>query len=539
MKRPLSIFIIAIFICCLSCKNKSQTQTTTNPKPNTSALTISNPTQFVDKDCDDQLVRNHEIERDTHGLLKQTLKMDWFFESDTAFAQYYCNSDDINLEFFLQYLKDSNIKGYYRYKYTMKVPVTGKKIQDSIILFDNSSKTIPNTKLIVKNDTAYGNFVDAKDKINHQVKLIHSNWDTGDLESYNYQNISVVFRNNNQNYRIPISKYFDKHYNYTIDPFLTEIKDGYFYILTRIYNKSLNKNEKGRNGWGAYYHYLMYAKFNSKGEIVKSQVFKIDSDNENIQHDERYGSISDVMKDSLDVDVFHLNDDFKYEVSIDRKNIEKGLIITKHKTNIPKYIYDSLTLNLDKEYYLIIKFKLSKVLSEYDQRYSFDSVIEKDKKDIKSLTDFCKDLIKEERGELVYQNNRIESRFNGDEFQTGDYNFDGYRDISIKDEYGSGVHNYSFRVWTYDVKRKKYVLDKFLSRLGNLSLDEKTQTLHSSWHMSSIEGGSSVYKKINGKIRKIQSIDNRVNEENRTITTIKGKLIKNKWVETKMIRKLN
>ncbi len=531
MQRPLTIFIIATLICSLSCNNKEQT---TNPKTKASALDTFNPTQSHSNKNKGPLLKSHEIERDTHGLLKQTLKMDWFFESDTAFAQYYCNSDDINLEYFLQFLKDSNIKGYYRYKNTIKVPVTGKKIQDSIILFDNSSKTTPNTKLIIKNDTAYGNFVNSKDKINHQVKLIHSNWDTGDLESYNYQNISVVFRNNNQKYRIPISKYFDKHYNYTIDPLLTEFKDGYFYILTRIYNKSLNKNEKGRHGWGAYYHYLLFAKFNNKGEIVKTQVFKIDSDNENIQHEERYGSISGVMKDSLDVDVFHLNDDYRENLTIDRKNIDKGMIIKKVKTKIANYIYDTLTLKLDQDYHLIIKFKLSTFLGEFDQRYIYNSTQERDNKDIKPLSDFCKSLA---RYEIVYENNKIFRRFNGDEIKTGDYNFDGYKDIYIKDNAGSGAHNYVVQVWTYNKITKKYELDKLLSALPISYLNEKKHCFYTDWNESVVEGGESIYKKINGKITLFESNNSRVNKKNGNIIHTKGKLINNKWVETKTIKK--
>ena len=530
MQRHLSIFIIATLICCFSCNSKGKP---TNPKTNAFALDTSNQTQSLKNENKEPLLKNHGIERDTHGLLKQTLKMDWFFESDTAFAQYYCNSDDINLEYFLQYLKDSNIKGYYRYNNTIKVPVTGKKIQDSIILFDNTSKTIPNTKLIIKNDTAYGNFVNSNDKINHQVKLVQSHWYTGDIESYNYQNIAVVFRNSNQNYRIPISKYFDKHYNYSIDPLLTEFKDGYFYILTRIYNKSLNKNEKGRHGWGAYYHYLLFAKFNNKGEIVKDQVFKIDSDIENIRDNETYGSISEVMKDSLNVDVFHLDEDYRDNITIDRKNIEKGMIIKKVKTKIAKYIYDSLTLKLDKEYHLNIKFKQSQFLGEFDQRFIYDSANERDNKDIKPLSNFCKDLA---RYEIVYENNKISSRFNGDEIKTGDYNFDGYKDIYIKDSDGSGVHNYFVRVWTYNKKTKKYELDKFLSSLPICELNEKKQCFYTCWNDSGL-GGSSIYKKINGKITLFESEDSRYNKKNGNIIHTKGKLIKNKWVETKTIEK--
>lgn len=537
MQRPITLFIIATLICCLSCNNKKQTQTITTPNTATTTIVTTNRTQLSSNESEDTIVTYKEIERDTHGLLKQTLKMDWHVESDTAFDLFECNIGDYYLQVFLQYLEDSSIKGYYRFsKNNKKILITGKKFKDSISLFelDSSSSLINISKLILKNDSAYGNWFDLKNKVNYQIILIRTNWSSGDLENYNYQNNTLVFRQDNQIFRIPISKYFNHKYNYVYFPLLTEKKNEYFYTLVRFYYKSLNKNEKGRDGWGPYSDFLMFAKFNNKGVLIKDQVLKIDSEHENITVNGTYGSLFDVMRDSLNIDVFYLNDNYKYNVSIDRKNIDKGLIIKKVKTNIAKYIYDSLTLNLDKEYQLVIKFKLSTLESENDQRYSYYSVSEKNKKDIKPLSDFCKDL---NRYTLVYINNKISRPFNGDEYNTLDCNFDGYKDIFIRDGFASGNNNPVVRIWTYNIKRKKYELNNFLSSLSIYGVNKNNQTLSTVWDMGYNDRGTSIYKKINGKIRLFESENRRSNKKNKTVTVTKGNLIKGKWVETKTIEK--
>jgi len=116
-----------------------------------------------------------------------------------------------------------------------------------------------------------------------------------------------------------------------------------------------------------------------------------------------------------------------------------------------------------------------------------------------------------------------------------DYNFDGIDDIYIFDYEGAGVNNRAQTIWVNNKKTKKYEKDKFLSGLSIWYVDKKNKIITSGWRTSVCDHETEDYQLINGEFVKIASESQNCNSDKTIITTIKRKLIYNKWVEEKII----
>ena len=63
-------------------------------------------------------------------------------------------------------------------------------------------------------------------------------------------------------------------------------------------------------------------------------------------------------------------------------------------------------------------------------------------------------------------------------FELKDWNFDGYKDITIRSDI-SAKGNASYLIWIYSPKYKKYIFNDQLSELCDLTLDSVTKTIKS------------------------------------------------------------
>ena len=78
---------------------------------------------------------------------------------------------------------------------------------------------------------------------------------------------------------------------------------------------------------------------------------------------------------------------------MNKKDLDKGFFISSDTIRkFPIYLYDTLDLQLDKEYNLIFKYLCYHIYQNSSYDYIIDSIYERDKKDISKLSYFCKDL---------------------------------------------------------------------------------------------------------------------------------------------------
>ena len=86
-----------------------------------------------------------------------------------------------------------------------------------------------------------------------------------------------------------------------------------------------------------------------------------------------------------------------------------------------------------------------------------------------------------------------------------DYNFDGYKDISVRSDAGHG--GWTFWIWKYSKKENKFIYDNQLSGNMGLELDKKEKNIvftyreswqHESWY---------TYKFVNDSLTWIKALD--------------------------------
>lgn len=471
------------------------------------------------------------------GPDKSSLK-DLFYYNENSSKSFDGQIANQKVYMFFQIINDSVIKGYYRYyKYQQNIPLVGKIYKDSIFIDELDQDSVKTALLKVKyrNDSLLGNWYSLKNNKEFKIKLIQWNT-TGDTYTPNVKtdnSLSLVYRDNH--YKIDLSKNIDNGYNYAFVVLYNNIIDDKFYAIIRFINYPLYPKAKNKYGWTATEHYLMFAKFDVKGNLDTIQVFEIISEIKNIENKENFGNIRDAFKDSLNIDIFPLNEDFKYNLTISRSNIEKGMIINKKTVNKTLFLYDTLRLSLESGYDLIVRYKLREIFEDSYYSYQVDSVYEKNHKSLNKLTLFCNDL---KDYTAYYHNGQINF---GDykDVSYDDYNFDGVDDIYIFNHEGAGANNRAQTIWVYNKQTGKYEKDKFLSGLAIWYLDKKNKIITSGWRMSYIENETEDYQLTEGKWIKIATQSSSCNAD-RTIQTItKRKLVNGKWIEKKEINKLD
>lgn len=455
------------------------------------------------------------------------------YQADNPSKTYLGQIANQSVYLFLQIQNDSIVKGYYFYKkYKKDILISGKFLKDSLYLdeFDKDSIKTAHLKLRSYNDSIIGTWCNISNDKLFKVKLMRFST-TGDVYKPNKKENNFNLYCNNINYKIPISKFLDNNYNYVFDVLLEEVIKNKFYTIIRFVSYPFFPKAINKFGWEATDQYLMYTKFEINGKIDTIQVIKINSDIKNISNIENKGSLIKYFKDTLNLDIFYPDEKLKYNMTIGRHNIEKGIILKKEKINIPKFIYDTLKIKLDISYSLVIRYKLFLIIGSTDYSYKVDSVYEKNNKNLYSLSSFCKDLLNYE----AYINNKEITFGDYKGITIDDYNFDGINDIYIFDHAGAGANNRAQLIWTFNNKTKKYEFDKFLSGLTIWYVDRKNKIITSGWRTSACDHYTESFQMINGKFVKIATESQSCNSDQTKITTIHRKLVNNKWVEEKII----
>ena len=443
-----------------------------------------------------------------------------------------CYSGKIASQWIYMYFelsKDSTFQGYYHYdKYNENIKILGSYRNDSIYIFEfdkNSNKVAVFKGVFFRNSTLgfsgfWYSLLNNK-KFSFELHEYHV---TGDICSVNEQNHSLILDYNNEMHKIPISRYLDNRFNYIYSNLYNERLNGKFYSIFTFTN--IVSFRKGKSQLD---ETLMYVKFNSDGIIDTVQTFRIKSDNNNIINNVNYGSLGS-FKDSINIDIYRLNEEHKINLTISRAQIEKGIQLTEDSIIIfPCFLFDTLKLN--KNYVMIIRYKCDNILEKKYYSYEVDTVFEKDNKDISELSNFCNDL-------RVYKAVLNESKITFGDYHTlqfDDYNFDGYNDIYIYNYEEAGVNNRSQTIWTYNPKIKKYEKNTFLSNLSIWNVDKNQKTIKSGWRTGAQIYNTVTYKLVNGKFVQVETEESYRDDTNNTVTIIKSKLINNKWVKEKKI----
>jgi len=109
--------------------------------------------------------------------------------------------------------------------------------------------------------------------------------------------------------------------------------------------------------------------------------------------------------------------------------------------------------------------------------------------------------------------------FSPQQFQTQDFNFDGFPDLSL--EYNSSSGGSDSHVWLYDPRRHRFKYSAELSDLTDLFADTSTHTLISTYGSGACCGTTSTYRLGHGKLillkEEITTFDD--NLQRRVVTT--------------------
>ena len=89
------------------------------------------------------------------------------------------------------------------------------------------------------------------------------------------------------------------------------------------------------------------------------------------------------------------------------------------------------------------------------------------------------------------------------DFQLTDWNFDGFKDISVLYNCGSG--GCAYWIWNYSPKTKQYYYNEELSGRLGLEMDAKTQQIIFHYRTGSSEESWEYYNYINDKLTFIKS----------------------------------
>jgi hypothetical protein len=128
----------------------------------------------------------------------------------------------------------------------------------------------------------------------------------------------------------------------------------------------------------------------------------------------------------------------------------------------------------------------------------------------------------------IYANKKIVSM----DFTLDDYNFDGFKDISVVAF--PGQHGDSYWMWIYSPKDLKFHYNKFLSNKMGLILDRRSKHIGIYCHMSAFEGGEDTYIFRHNKVILIRSEYHMEVQHNNTlwgVTNLK-RWVGKKWVTT-------
>ena len=459
-----------------------------------------------------------------------------YIESDTTFKTYTGRIAEKRIYMYLQYGNDSKIYGHYHYfQYGESIELEGDRFRDSIFLFefDNNGNKIAAFIGRIVNDSINGKWITlSKPKI-FDLKLIKLNT-TGDVYEYADKTNLLVIKYDNKSYKFPVSKYLNSAFNYTYIILFNKLVNDNFYTIVRYFNYPNIEKAKKTYGNPDTDHYLVYSKFRENGDIDTVQSVKIKSDPDSIKCDVKFGSIIREINDSLNIDVFYLNENFKSSISIGMKCLENGMKILNNSINISPFIYDTLELKLETWYNLIIRYKFENLHGDGDYSYQVDSIYDLNNNDLDELDLFCKDM----KAYSAYLTNGDIIFGDYKEISFDDYNFDGIADIYIFDHAGAGAHNQVQTIWVFNKNTGKYEKDKFLSGLGIYSVDTTNKIIRSGWKSGYYDYSTEDYQLTNGGwVRVAEQIS--TSNDSGTIQTITSKqLVNGTWVEKVVVNKL-
>lgn len=469
-----------------------------------------------------------------YSNLLNSQNIESYIESDTTFKTYTGRIADKRIYMYLQDGNDSKIYGHYHYfQYGESIALEGDRFRDSIFLFEFDKNGNKIAALIgrIASDSINGKWITlSKDKI-FDLRLIKLNT-TGDVYEHADKNNSLVIKYDNQRYSFPVLKYLNKEFNYTYIILFNKLVNDNFYTIVRYFNYPNIEKAKKTYGYPDTEHYLVFSKFRKNGDIDTVQSVKIKSDPDSIKCNVKIGSIIEEIKDSLNIDVFHLNEKYKSNISIGMNCLESGMKILNNSITISPFIYDTLKLNNLNAYNLIIRYKFRKLYGDADYSYQVDSIYELNNKSLYELTLFCEDL--KEYWANLYNG---EVHF-GDykDISFDDYNFDGIDDIYIFDNAGAGANNRAQTIWVFNNKIGKYEKDIFLSGLAIWSVDRKNKIIRSGGRSGYCNYSTEDYQLSNDEWIKIAEQSSICHGEIQTITT--KQLVNGTWIEKVVVNKL-
>jgi hypothetical protein len=471
-----------------------------------------------------------------YSIFANSQNVESYIESDTAFNTYIGKIADKHIYMYLQYVNDSTIYGHYHYfQYGESIVLEGERIRDSILLFEFDKNRNKIATLIgrIVSDSIIGKWITlSKDKL-FDLKLIKLNT-TGDVYEHSIKNNSLVFKYGTQRYSFQVSKYLNNAFNYTYIVLFNKIVNDNFYTVVRYFNYPFIEKAKRTYGYPDTEHYLVFSKFTKNGDIETVQSVKIKSDPDSIKYDVKFGSISSEIVDSLNIDVLHLKEKYKSNISIGINCLECGMKMLNNSINIIPFLYDTLKLRTGNGYDLIIRYKLKHIYGDEDYSYQVDSIYELNNKDLYELSLFCEDI----KEYSAYLHNEEIGFGDYKDISFDDYNFDGIDDIYIFDNAGAGATNKAQTIWIFNKRIGKYEKDVFLSRLGIWSIDKKNKIIRSGRKSGYYNYSTEDYQLSNGEWIKIAEQLSKCNEDN-TIQTITSKqLVNGTWIEKVVVNKL-
>jgi hypothetical protein len=111
---------------------------------------------------------------------------------------------------------------------------------------------------------------------------------------------------------------------------------------------------------------------------------------------------------------------------------------------------------------------------------------------------------------LVYQGNSLYQKIDANksiylkEFRLVDWNFDGFKDISVLNESGSGGRSYW--IWLFNPKKCNYVYNEELSQIWGLEQDTISSYIVHHFRNGAAEENWDTLKFVNGKLEYVKGL---------------------------------